>query len=86
MAAALAKAQAECQNVTMNKINPHFRSKYADLAAVRDAIIPVFNKHGLSIIQAPTTDMVSGFSLETRVVHSSGAEMIFNFPLPGDTS
>jgi hypothetical protein len=86
LAAALAKAQAECQNVTMNKINPHFRSKYADLAAVRDAIIPVFNRHGLSIIQAPTSDLVGGFTLETRVMHSSGSEIIWNFPLPPDTS
>jgi uncharacterized membrane protein YgcG len=70
----------------MNKINPHFRSKYADLAAVRDAIIPVFNKHGLSIIQAPTSDLVGGFTLETRVMHSSGSEIIWNFPLPSDTS
>lgn len=86
LAAALARAQAECQNVTMNRVNPHFRSKYADLAAVRDAIIPVFNKHGLSIIQAPTSDFVGGFTLETRVMHSSGSEIVWNFPLPPDTS
>jgi len=88
LAAALAKAQAECQNVVMNKTNPHFRSKYADLAAVRDAIIPVFSKHGLSIIQAPTMDFsgFSGFSLETRLMHTSGEQMIWNFPLPSDVS
>jgi hypothetical protein len=86
LAAALAAAQAECQNVTMNKVNPHFRSKYADLSAVRDAIIPVFNKHGISVIQAPTTDGFSGFSLETRLMHSSGEYLIFNFPLPSDTN
>lgn len=86
MAAALVKAQAECQNVTMNRTNPHFKSRYADLAAVRDAIIPVFNKHGLAIIQTPTTDDFSGFALETRIVHSSGEQMIWSFPLPSDTS
>lgn len=86
MAAALVKAQAECQNVTMNRTNPHFRSRYADLAAVRDAIIPVFNKHGIAIIQTPTNDDFSGFSLETRLVHSSGEQMIWSFPLPSDTS
>lgn len=86
MAAALAKAQAECQNVSMNKTNPHFKSRYADLSAVRDAIVPVFNKHGLSIIQAPTTDGFSGFSLETRVMHESGEELVFNFPLPSDVN
>ena len=86
LAAALAKAQAECQNVSMNKTNPHFKSRYADLSAVRDAIVPVFNKHGLSIIQAPTTDGFSGFSLETRVMHESGEELVFNFPLPSDVN
>ena len=70
----------------MNKTNPHFRSRYADLAAVRDAIIPVFNRHGLSIIQSPTTDAFSGFGLETRLIHSSGEEMVWNFPLPGDVT
>lgn len=86
LAEALAKAQAECQNVTMNKVNPHFRSKYADLSAVRDAIVPVFNRHGISIIQAPNTDGLSGFSLETRLIHASGEELVFNFPLPSDVS
>ncbi len=82
----MAKAQAECQNVVMNKTNPHFRSRYADLAAVRDAIYPIFTKHGLSIVQAPTTDGFSGFSLETRIMHESGDELIFNFPLPADVN
>lgn len=86
LATALAKAQAECQNVVMNKTNPHFRSRYADLSAVRDAIIPVFTKHGLSIIQCPSVDESIGFHLETRLIHSSGEEMVWRFPLPGDVS
>lgn len=84
LATALAKAQAECQNVVMNKTNPHFRSRYADLSAVRDAVIPIFTKHGLSIIQCPTVDDLIGFHLETRLLHISGEEMVWRFPLPGD--
>lgn len=84
LATSLAKAQAECQNVVMNKTNPHFRSRYADLSAVRDAIIPVFAKHGLSIIQAPTASDQYGFHLETRLLHVSGEEIVWRFPLPGD--
>ena len=84
LATALARAQAECQNVVMNKTNPHFRSRYADLSAVRDAVIPIFTKHGLSIIQCPTADADTGFHLETRLLHSSGEEMVWRFPLPGD--
>jgi hypothetical protein len=79
-------AQAECQNVVMNKVNPHFRSKYADLSAVRDAIIPIFNKHGIAIVQAPTSDMLENFSLETMLLHESGEHMLYHFPLPSDTS
>lgn len=85
LATALAKAQAECENVAMNKVNPHFRSKYADLAAVRDAIVPVFSKYGISIVQAPNIDG-NGFGLETRLIHSSGEEMVWVFPLPMDVN
>jgi len=70
----------------MNKVNPHFRSKYADLSAVRDAIIPIFSKHGIAIIQAPHNDGFSGFVLETFLLHESGGEMKFSFPLPNDTT
>jgi len=84
LARALAAAQAECKNVTFNKVNPHFKSKYADFAAVRDAVIPVFTKHGLSIVQAPTTDNYAGFCLETRLLHVSGEELVWMYPLPTD--
>lgn len=86
LATALARAQAECQNVVMNKTNPHFRSRYADLAAVRDAIVPIFNKHGISIIQSPNVDGFAGFNLETRLIHESGEEIVWNFPLPSDVT
>lgn len=82
LAAALAKAQNECQNVTFNKVNPHFRSRYADLSAVRDAVIPVFSKYGLSIIQAPNVVPDIGFALETRIIHEGGESLIFYWPLP----
>jgi len=80
------KAQSECQNVVMNKINPHFKSRYADFANVRDAIVPIFTKHGLAILQTPTIDNYAGFCLETRLIHESGEEMVWMFPLPGDVN
>ncbi len=51
LATALAKAQLEIKNPAFDSKNPHFKSAYASLASVRDAIVPVFAKHGLSIIQ-----------------------------------
>lgn len=49
--AALAKAQAEMENAPLNKVNPHFKSKYADLAAIRDAVVPVLAKYGIAVVQ-----------------------------------
>ena len=48
---ALAKAQAEMTNPAFDSNNPHFKSKYASLASVRNAIIPVFSKHGVACVQ-----------------------------------
>lgn len=78
-------AQAECKNVTMNKKNPHFGSSYADLSAVRDMVIPIFTKHGFSIIQAPNYED-GVFFLETALIHTSGAHLRWRYPLPGDPS
>ena len=48
LATALAKAQAEIENASKNAANPHFRSKYADLAEVLNTVRPVFAKHGIA--------------------------------------
>jgi len=47
----VSKAQAEMKNANLNKINPHFKSKYADLAAIRDAVVPAMSKHGVQVLQ-----------------------------------
>lgn len=71
LAAALAKAQGELENATKSSQNPHFKSKYADLAEVLNTVRPVFSRHGLSVTQLPSLDddMVS---VETMLLHSSG--------------
>jgi len=55
LAAALAKAQGEIDSAKKDSTNPFFQSKYADLAAVRDAIRAPFFNHGLSVAQIPQT-------------------------------
>jgi hypothetical protein len=45
---ALAAAQLEMGNVTKGSVNSHFRSRYADLADVTAAVIPVLASHGIS--------------------------------------
>jgi len=71
IAAALVKAQAEMGNATKDKINPFFKSHYADLNAVREASLPILNKHGISAIQ-PTTTIDGVPFVETILLHESG--------------
>jgi len=81
LAAALAKAQAEMKNATLNKTNPHFKSKFADLAAVREATMGALNSHGLSIAQY--TALQDGhLVLVTRLMHDSGEMIEGQYPLP----
>lgn len=80
ISAALAKAQGEMQNAAFNKTNPHFKSKYADLAAIREATIPALAKNGLSIVQG-TQHLDDAWALVTRLSHSSGQWMETDYPL-----
>jgi hypothetical protein len=78
---ALAKAQAEMDNAPMLSENPHFRSKYADLASIRNATIPHLAKHGLALFQV--TEMNgNGLLLVTRLGHTSGQEIKSVYPIP----
>lgn len=69
--AALAKAQGEIENATKGSINPHFKSKYADLAEVLNTIRPVFAKHGLSLIQSTAFDGAM-VHVDCLIAHASG--------------
>lgn len=71
--AALAKALPEVEGASKDSVNPHFKSKYADLGSVIEAIRPVI-KHGLWFRQAPV-EHERGACIETFYVHSSGEQM-----------
>lgn len=76
LAKALATANLEIHNPSFDKENPHFRSKFASLAAVRNALVPVYAKHGLSVLQdLQSTDR--GVACYTMLMHSSGEERTF---------
>jgi hypothetical protein len=71
VATALAKVQAELKNPAFDSNNPAFKSKYASLASVRDAIVPALTKHGLSLMQnVASCDNV--ISCTNRLMHTSG--------------
>lgn len=71
IAAALVKAQSEMGNAIKDSTNPFFKSKYADLNSVREASLPILNKHGISVIQ-PTTVIDGVNYVETILLHESG--------------
>ena len=68
---ALAKAQGEVENASKSSTNPHFKSKYADLAEVLNTVRPTFSANGLSIIQSTEFDG-SLVSVTTTIGHASG--------------
>ena len=68
---AYVKAQAEMGAVLKNSMNPAFRSKYADLSSVLDAVLPAFSKNGMAVIQSPGFDGEI-VTVETIVGHTSG--------------
>jgi hypothetical protein len=71
LAAALAKAQAVIEGAVKDRANPAFRSKYADLSAVWDAIRGPLTSNGLSLVQMPDIDDGEPV-LVTRLLHESG--------------
>lgn len=68
---ALAAAQSDMDTATKDATNPAFRSRYATLASVLQAVLPALNKHGLALSQHPTlSDGMVGVT--TLLTHSSG--------------
>ncbi len=68
---ALLAAQKEINNASKDAKNPHFRSSYASLGSVIEAIKEPCNKHGIVILQT-LAEGETGLHLSTRAIHSSG--------------
>jgi hypothetical protein len=77
---ALAKAQGELKTLSLNKVNPHFKSKYADLTETLEMARPILAKHGMAIVQSvSTTDQ--DYWVHTRITHLSGQWIADSFKL-----
>jgi len=76
LASALASAFAEIEGATKDKVNPHFKAKYADLSSVIDAIKPALVKHRLFFTQS-THEAQGGVCVETIIHHESGDQFSF---------
>ena len=81
---ALVAALPELESAKKNKANPAFKSKYADLGAVIEAIQPISN-HGLWFRQvAHQSD--GGVAVETLYIHESGELSAGTVFVPSDKS
>lgn len=72
LAGALAKAQGELTAATKDRENPFFKSSYATLASVFEAIREPFAKNGLAYTQPTRIDDHGNVVVVTILMHSSG--------------
>ncbi len=71
ISAAFVDAHALFPVIAKDKFNPHFGSKFADLASVRQAIRPILDAHELAILQ-PWTAQGAVVHVQTWLLHKSG--------------
>lgn len=84
LAAAFVKAQPEVKTALMDSTNPFFKSKYADLGSVWDAVRDALSKNGLAVTQFP--DAIGGEpALTTCLIHESGQWIEAIYPLAVST-
>lgn len=72
MPAALLKAQATITFAAKGSVNAHFKNKYADLAAVIDAVKSALNDNGIAFVQTASPSQDGFLNLTTRLIHESG--------------
>lgn len=78
---ALVKAQGMIKNAVKDSTNPHYKSKYADLESVWDAIREALQKNNLAVLQLTDIDASGAPVLVTRVIHTSGEHIEGRYPL-----
>lgn len=71
IAQALVKAQRAFGPALKTSSNPHFKSRYADLAACVEAVMDGLNANGIALVQQ-THECEAGVIVETVFVHESG--------------
>ena len=78
LAVAMCKAQGEMGGAHKGANNPFFKSKYADLSSVVEAVKEPFASNGLSYVQFPINDG-DKIGVETMLMHDSGEWLINSF-------
>lgn len=72
IAPALLNAQKEMGDAVKDSKNPFYKSSYADLNAVREAVMPALNKHGITVLQLNTPGPEGRQFVRTLLLHESG--------------
>lgn len=70
---ALAAAQPQMGKLVKDSLNPHFKSKYADLADVMDACLPALNANGLVMYHQIISE---GQTMRTVLMHGESETAI----------
>lgn len=87
IAAALAKAHLEIDNPELDGVNPHFKSRFATLAAVLNAVRKPMAKQGIALMQSVA--IAEGrVAVTTSLIHASGEWMreTMAFPIAGNSN
>jgi len=74
IASALVKAQKAFGPALKQSTNPHFKSKYVDLASCVESVIDALNDNGIFLSQH-TYEHNEGIVIETVFTHESGEQM-----------
>lgn len=91
LTAALAAVQADLpvvgkdQKATVKSDKGSYTYKYANLASVSAAILPLLSRHGLAWTTKPTLDDSGKFVLKYELMHISGDSIDGSYPLPTTT-
>ena len=72
---ALIAAKAQFKPIHKNKVNPHFKSKYATLDEILEAIAPALLANNLLLIQ-PTIVKDNSTVLKTILIHAESGEQL----------
>jgi hypothetical protein len=75
LAASLAKAQGAMEAAIKDSVNPHFRSKYADLASIWEAVRRPLSDNGIAVVQLVSSPAADVVTVTTMLAHASGQWM-----------
>lgn len=82
---AMSAAQSEIKPVARNLENTQTNSKYADLAAISDAVDPIIHRHGLGTIASEfVSSLPNHLGIRLEVIHCAGYSRSYDFNVPVD--